>query len=73
MLIQYEQADESLDKLNASSEDQFYWDGWTICRFKPSSVAIYDKHGKFNASLGWGFETRYDLNSNGTWEVHLGN
>lgn len=69
MIIEYEGADSAVEKLNAESDDEYYWDGWTICRFRPSPSAIYDVQGVFSETLGWGFVTKYHVNPEGKWNV----
>lgn len=69
MIIEYKDAESAIEKLNEESVDQYYWDGWTICKFRPSPSAIYDKSGVFNESIGWGYETKYHVNQDGQWNI----
>lgn len=69
MIIQYEQADADLQELNENSQDHYYWEGWTICRFKPDPVAIWNKDGVYLKDFGWGTVTRYDVSQDGQWHI----
>lgn len=72
MLITYDDSDCALDKLNAQSDDIFYWDGWDICRFTKMPAAIYEKDGRYNSSISaWGYITKYSPNPEGKWEIEL--
>lgn len=71
MLITYNDSEQALSELNSKSTDEFYWDGWDICRFKSAPAAIYDKSGRFRDPIGWGYLTKYSPNSEGNWEIDL--
>lgn len=69
MIIEYESADSTLEKLNSTSSDHYYWEGWTICKFSPNKSAAYDKDGAYNDPLGWGYLTKYEVNEDGSWNL----
>ena len=69
MIIEYQEADSALEQLNAESNDKYFWEGWTICKFSPSSAAFYESNGVYDKDKGWGFVTKYDLDSSGRWTV----
>jgi hypothetical protein len=43
------------------------WDGWDIIVHKANPKAFLDPRGVFHKELGWGFERRFKLNSEGYW------
>jgi len=69
MIIKYDDAESAIQELNKQKEYYYYWDGWTICRFKAAPAAIYDKGGIYNEALGWGFITKFDADHDGLWHI----
>lgn len=69
MIIKYDTAEDSVKQLNRESESHYYWDGWTICKFQPDPVAIWSKDGAYNRYFGWGIETRYNVDKDGSWRI----
>lgn len=74
MLVTYQDSELAMAKLNAQSQDEFYWDGWDICRFTKMPAAMYEKSGRYNHQVSaWGYITKYPLNGEGNWEIDLDN
>lgn len=48
-----------------------YWDGWTLVIHRPNKFAANRIDGKFYNGK-WGFEERYEPDSNGNWSVPTG-
>lgn len=69
MIIEYQEAEAALEKLNAQSSDKYFWDGWTICKFSPNNAAIYENTGTFDREDGWGYLSKYDLDADGRWTI----
>jgi hypothetical protein len=48
------------------------WDGWDIVFFRPAPQGVYSKDGAFRGGQ-WGFENRFAVTREGTWEVDYKN
>lgn len=44
------------------------WDNYDIVFFRPSTQGVYSVHGAFRDGQ-WGFENRFHLNGDGTWQI----
>lgn len=69
MIVEYKSAESTIEKMNQETNDHYYWDGWTLCKFSPNPTAIYDKSGAYKDAIGWGFITKYEINKDGSWTV----
>ncbi len=43
------------------------WDGWDIVFFRPSDIGRHSVDGAFRGQ--WGFENRFEVNSEGKWSI----
>lgn len=69
MIIEYQEAEATIDKLNSESKDKYFWDGWTICKFSPNNAAIYERTGVFDREHGWGYLSKYEIEPSGRWTI----
>lgn len=44
------------------------WDGWDIVFFRPSTFGEDSKDGAYRDGA-WGYDNRFEVNSEGIWEV----
>jgi hypothetical protein len=63
--LTYESAHSFVEK---NKEQGFFWDNYTIVKFSPHSLAYTDKKGVFKNNK-WGFVSRFDVKSDGTWDL----
>lgn len=67
MILTYDTADDVVAEASKPKR-QVYWDGWTICIFRPNDRAWNKLTGRFRDGK-WGFESRIPVSGDGTWGV----
>lgn len=65
IILDYDNAHKFVEK---NKDKGFFWDNYTIVKFSPHSAAYMDKNGSYKNNK-WGFSNRYEVKSNGTWEL----
>ncbi len=63
--LNYEAAHSFVEK---NKDQGFFWDGYTIVKWSPSSNGFMQPNGMFRNNK-WGYSNRYNLTSSGTWEI----
>jgi hypothetical protein len=54
--------------VNKNKKNGFFWDGYTIVKWTPGSNGYMQKNGMYKNNQ-WGYSSRYEVNSSGTWEL----
>jgi hypothetical protein len=67
MTLTFETADAIVDQASKPGRE-VYWDGWTICIFRPRRSAYTSPHGVFRTGR-WGLVSRIPVSADGTWGV----
>jgi hypothetical protein len=65
LVLSYDAAHLFVEK---NKDQGFFWDGYTIVKWSPSKNGFMEKNGLFKNNK-WGYSNRYDLKTNGTWEI----
>jgi hypothetical protein len=65
LVLDYETAHKFVEK---NKSQGFFWDGYTIVKWSPSNNGYLEKNGMFRNGK-WGYSSRYEMKSSGTWEI----
>ena len=66
IVLDYDSAHKFVEK---NKSNGFFWDGYTIVKWSPSNNGFLEKNGMYKNNR-WGYSSRFDLNSNGNWEIN---
>lgn len=69
MILNYDTADEEIVRLRRKGVE-VYWRGYDIVVFNADRSAMYNSKGVLRNGT-YGFETVYEPNSEGTWQIEL--
>lgn len=65
IVLDYDAAHKFVEK---NKSNGFFWEGYTIVKWSPSNNGYLEKNGMFKNNR-WGYSSRFELKSNGTWEI----
>jgi hypothetical protein len=65
IVLDYEQAHKLVEKNKKSG---FFWDGYVLVKWTPTPDGYMQKNGMFRNNK-WGFASRYQVTTKGTWEI----
>jgi hypothetical protein len=68
MTVTYDEVDSIVQRINRKWNQHAFWEGWTICVFKPSRNAYTNPMAEFKNG-SWGFVNRIPVSDDGTWSV----